>query len=193
MWRNARTSERPRSPWFFFLLSSRVRRREYARAFYLFIYLFFRNTVRYDTRARLSQGGRNVPFDRFYLLLRAGTSSQLTRPRKNELPFLDRFTSGKLQSLPAAQIARRSRYVSATRARINNGVNERRVSRTWSTFFPLFDRSRIHRLVRGSLESTGNVSELRERIDRSIDRRFQCARQIADGGLIGMIDGKARI
>jgi len=152
-----------------------------------FIYLFFRDTVRHGTRTRMSQGGRNVLFGRFYLLLRAGTSSQLTRPRKNKLQFFDRFISGA--ALLAAQIARKSRYVSATRARINNKINERR---TQSTFFPPFDRARSPACSEQPGIHSGNVNELRERIDRSIDRQFQRARQIADGGSIEMINGKAR-
>lgn len=132
--------------------------------FYLFIYFF---VTRYGTCVKMSQSGRNVPFGRFYLSLRAGMSSQLTRPRKNELPFLYRFTSGCIRYRPA-QIARRSRYVSATRARINNGVNERRVSRTRSTFFPPFDRPHSPACPEQPGIHAGNVSELRERIDRSI-------------------------
>ena len=68
----------------------RVARREFARVLFINIYFFF--IIQYGTRARMSRSGRNILFGRFYLLLKAGTFSQLTRRGKNELPFPDRFT-----------------------------------------------------------------------------------------------------
>ena len=145
-----------------------------SREFFLLIFFFI---IQYGTRARMSQSGRNILFGRFYLLLKADTFSQLTRPGKNELPFPDRFTSGELHSLLVAQIARKSRYVSAIHARINNGVNERLVSHS-ADFLSAIRPGASTRLVRSSLESTApgtgrwilGCSEVRERLDRSIDR-----------------------
>lgn len=141
-WRNARTSER-RSPspcFLSFLVTCTASPSLSVRRFHIIIF-FSRDTVRHGTARALER--RRMDVTRLarllYLSLRTGMPSQLTRPWKNKLPFLDRFTSSELYSLLAAQIARKSRYVSATRARINNGVNEHR---TRPTFLPLFDRAR---------------------------------------------------
>lgn len=122
-----------------------------------FLLLFFFPATQYGTRARMSQGGRNVLFGHFYLLSRAGTSGQLTRPRKNGLPFaFVVLPSVSLHSPVAAQITRKSRYVSATRARINNGVNERRVSHS-ADFLSAIRPGAFTVLVRSSLESTSGT------------------------------------
>lgn len=111
----------------------------------------------------------NVLFGRFYLLSRAGTSSQLTRPRKNELPLADRFTSGECSHALATDgtnCAQKSICIRDPRARINNGVNERR---TRPTFFPLFHRAALA-VLSAAAWNPRRVREQTERKDRSIDR-----------------------
>lgn len=64
-----RTDEREiaRSP-YFFLLSPRASR-ICAGLFFFISFFFLRHSTAHGTRARMSQGGRNVPFGCFYLLL----------------------------------------------------------------------------------------------------------------------------